>query len=71
MYRGPIKKILKSQRGEKKKYVVLEDNDPVGYKSNKAILAKKEIGIVALQFPRYSPDLNPLDYFCGRRWRPG
>jgi hypothetical protein len=63
VYRGPIKKIMKSQRGEKKKYIVLEDNDPVGYKSNKAIRAKEETGIVALQFPRYSPDLNPLDYF--------
>jgi hypothetical protein len=63
VYRGPITKILKSKRGDKKTYVVLEDNDPVGYKSNKAIQAKKENGIVAMHFPRYSPDLNPLDYF--------
>ena len=62
-YRGPIAKVLKKERGEKKKYVVLEDNDPVGYKSNKAIKAKEEMGIAAMSFPRYSPDLNPLDYF--------
>ena len=54
--------VLKKERGEKKKYVVLEDNDPVGYKSNKAIKAKGEMGIAAMSFPRYSPDLNPLDY---------
>ena len=62
-YRGPIAKVLKKERGEKKKYVVLEDNDPVGYKSNKAIKAKKELCIDAMSFPRYSPDLNPMDYF--------
>ena len=62
-YRGPIAKVLKKERGEKKKYVVLEDNDPVGYKSNKAIKAKQELCIDAMSFPRYSPDLNPMDYF--------
>ena len=63
MYKGPIQKILKKKRGEKRRYVVLEDNDPVGYKSGKAIDAKKAVGIEALEFPRYSPDLNPMDYF--------
>ena len=63
MYRGTIRKALKRCRGEKCRYVVLEDNDPVGYKSNKAAQAKKDGNIVAMDFPRYSPDLNPLDYF--------
>ena len=48
---------------EKAKYVVLEDNDPTGYKSNKALEAKRDLGIQAMQFPRYSPDLNPLDFY--------
>ena len=47
----------------KKRYLVLEDNDPSGYKSGKAKKAKAEARIEALQFPRYSPDLNPMDYF--------
>ena len=47
--------------GEKRRYVVLEDNDPVRYKSNKAARAKKDGNLVAMDFPRYSPDLNPLD----------
>ena len=42
---------------------MLEDNDPVGYKSSKALRAKKELGFKVMPLPRYSPDLNPLDYF--------
>ena len=63
IYKGPINKTLKKKRGEKKRYVIVEDNDPVGYKSGKAIAAKAELKITSLQFPRYSPDLNPMDYF--------
>ena len=32
------------------------------YKCNKAIDAKKELRIVPLPFPKYSPDLMPLDF---------
>ena len=41
---------------------VLEDNDPTGYKSGKGKAAKAVAGIVTLDFPRRSPDLNVLDY---------
>ena len=41
----------------------MEDNDPVGYKSRKAEKAKKECKITPVSLLRYSPDLNPLDYF--------
>ena len=54
---------LRRNRGQKRKYRVLEDNDPAGYKCRKAVAAKKTLGIEALTFPRYSPDLNPLDFF--------
>ena len=63
VYNGPVHKALVRHRGEKPRYNVLEDNDPSGYKSSKAIRAKESLGIVAMQFPRYSPDLNLLDYF--------
>lgn len=62
-YRGPIHRALKHYCGDKPMYKVLEDNDPVGYKSAKAIEAKGELSISAIQYPRYSPDLNPLDFF--------
>ena len=62
-YKGPIYRALRRNRGEKRTYSVLEDNDPAGYKCRKAVAAKAELGIEAKTFPRYSPDLNPLDYF--------
>ena len=62
-YEGPIYRALLRNRGEKRKYKVLEDNDPTGYKSHKAVAAKANLGVEAMTFPRYSPDLNPLDYF--------
>ena len=43
--------------------LIIEDNDPTGYTSGKAIAAKKELKIEAFTFPRYSPDLNPLDFY--------
>ena len=62
-YRGPIRRALVKHRGDKARYIVLEDNDPTGYKSKKAVEAKEELGIHAMEFPKYSPDLNPLDFY--------
>jgi hypothetical protein len=62
LYRGPILRTLRRTRGVKAKYRILEDNDPTGYKSGKAKKAKAELGISPIEFPRHSPDLNPLDY---------
>jgi hypothetical protein len=62
-YRGPVLRALRKHCGEKPSYRILEDNDPVGYKSAKGEAAKRETGITAIRFPRHSPDLNPLD-FC-------
>ena len=71
LYKGAVHTALAKHRGEKRTYKVLEDNDPAGYKSGKAVRAKKEMGIQTLDWPRYSPDLNPLDFFLwddiGRR----
>ena len=53
---------LKKYRGAKRRYLVLEDNDPTGFKSNIAVAAKQDAGIETLQFPRRSPDLNPCDF---------
>ena len=68
VYKGPVVKAL---RGEEKSYIMVEDNDPVGYKSGKAVSAKGALNISAIQFPKYSPDLNPMTTSCGRRLRRG
>lgn len=62
LYRNVVHKALRKHHPGKRKYIILEDNDPTGYKSNRARKAKVELGIVPLPFPTYSPDLNPLDY---------
>lgn len=62
LYANVLIKALVQHRGRKPKYTVLEDNDPTGYKSNKAKAAKDRLGIEAVAFPRHSPDLNPLDF---------
>ena len=62
MYRGPIVKFLRKKNPTKESFLLVEDNDPTGYKSRAAIAAKKELGIRAMKWPRYSPDLMPLDF---------
>ena len=45
LYRGPIARALNKYVGEKGRYTILENNDPTGYKSNKAKKAKSELNI--------------------------
>ena len=61
-YSGPIQKTLKRVYGKKKQYIIIEDNDPTGYKSSAAKREKKKLRIVTPEWPAYSPDLNPLDF---------
>ena len=60
---GPIHKALKRNFPAKASYRILEDNDPTGYKSSKALEMKRSLKIKTVDLPRYSPDLNPCDYF--------
>lgn len=62
LYKGPIRKVLHANLGAKRKFLILEDNDPSGYKTKKGLEAKAEVKIEAVPYPRYSPDLNPLDF---------
>ena len=48
------------------RWVVLEDNDPAGYKSSLGKAAKKERKIESLDLPPRSPQLNVLDYSLWR-----
>ena len=62
VYRDELAPALKRHRGTKRQYTLLEDNDPTGFKSNVAKGAKAELKLQPLEFPTYSPDINPLDY---------
>ncbi len=62
LYREVISPTLKRVRGLKRSHRLLEDSDPTGHKSNKAKAAKVEKNIKTHVFPRYSPDINPLDF---------
>jgi hypothetical protein len=62
MYSGPLKKALSKAWPAKRKWSVLEDNDPSGFKSNKGVEAKRKAGIVPFIIPRRSPDLSLCDY---------
>ena len=62
LYKDVIAKALKRYRGEKRRYSLLEDNDPTGFKSKVGISTKASLNIQPLAFPTYSPDLNPCDF---------
>ena len=61
-YTKVLSPALKHYHGDKKRYTIIEDNDPTGYKSGPALEAKASLKIHPMEFPRYSPDLNPLDF---------
>ena len=62
MYTSKLAPALRRHYPDASRFVLLEDNDHSGYKSNKGKVAKAEAGIRAMEFPKRSPDLNPLDY---------
>jgi hypothetical protein len=62
LYEGPILKTLQKTRGVKRRYTILQDNDPRGYQAKKAVDARTAKHMCSMDLPRYSPDLNPLDY---------
>ena len=61
-YEATLAPALKKHWGQKRKFVILEDNDPSGFKSSIAVDAKRELKMHPIEFPTYSPDLNPLDF---------
>ncbi|CAK0851927.1 unnamed protein product, partial [Prorocentrum cordatum] len=62
-YAGVLAPALRRCRKGRRAFRILEDNDPTGYKSKKAVDCKRGLKITPIKFPKYSPDLNPLDYF--------
>ena len=62
MYTGPIKAALQRAAPGKRKWRVLEDNDPAGFKCRKGVDAKAAARIESFDIPRRSPALNVCDY---------
>ena len=62
MYSGPLRKALSKAWPSIRKWSVLGDNDPTGFKSNKGKKAKVDACIEPFVIPKRSPDLSLCDY---------
>ena len=62
MYKDKLAPALRRAYPSKRSFFILEDNDPSGFKAKKGEAAKAEGKIQTIDFPKRSPDLNPLDY---------
>ena len=62
MYQTSLLPALKAAYPGRKRFQILEDNDPTGFKSKKGIAAKRTARLDVLEIPRRSPDLCVLDY---------
>lgn len=67
IYSGPMKDALAAEYPGRKNFTVLEDNDSTGYRSKKAIQAKKDANIAVFEIPRHSPELNICDYWLWKQ----
>ena len=61
-YTDVVKPCLQSCYGMKRRFCILEDNDPTGNLSNAAKKAKAASNMTVLSLPKRSPDLNVMDY---------
>ena len=62
LYLNDIHTALRRACPGKRKYLMLEDNDPTGFKSKAGERAKKATKIEVLRIPKRSPDLSVMDY---------
>ena len=62
MYQGPLATAERKSWPGKRRWSVLEDNDPTGFKSRAGINAKASAKIAPFEIPPRSPDLNPCDF---------
>ena len=57
-----VRPALDQHYDNKRKYCILEDNDPTGNQSSKGRAAKKAMKLDVFHLPKRSPDLNVMDY---------
>jgi hypothetical protein len=62
LYLGPVRSALRRANPKKRSYLMLEDNDPTGFKSTVGEKAKKRAKIRVFPIPKRSPDLSVMDY---------
>lgn len=62
LYTDVVRPALEKQYPQKRKFCILEDNDPTGNQSNKGLQAKRESKLEVLHIPKRSPDLNVMDF---------
>ena len=63
MYKVSLSNALRNRYpGFTRKWRVMEDNDPAGYKSRVALADEVAANIATVEMPPRSPDLNPLDF---------
>ena len=53
---------LQKAHPSKRKFMLVEDNDPAGHKSGLGNKAKRAARISCLPYPKHSPELMPLDF---------
>jgi transposase len=58
---GPLKRAAKAHRTARWRDVLVVEDGASSHTCKKAQAARKELGIVALQHPPSSPDLNPIE----------
>ena len=63
LYKGAVLKALQRAYPHRHQYIVLEDNDPTGFRSKLGLKAKEEARIETFQIPKRSPQLNVCDDF--------
>ncbi|CAK0805808.1 unnamed protein product [Prorocentrum cordatum] len=63
MYQEALAPALRKANAKSRSFLILEDNDPTGYKAKLSKEAKAKEKVKRIPFPKRSPDFNPLD--CG------
>ena len=62
VYKNVVAPALVRAHGRKRRYTIVEDNDPTGYKPTAGKRAKADLHIAPIEYPTYSPDMNVCDY---------
>ena len=62
LYSSHLGPALHKAHPSKRRFILVEDNDPAGHKSGLGHAGKRLAHISCLPFPKHSPDLMPLDY---------
>ena len=57
-----LRRFLEKEYPGRKRWRLIEDNDPSGLQCKKAVLAKRRLGFLPLFLPKRSPDLSLMDY---------